>query len=312
MIREEVPAALDGERLDRVVALVADISRAQAATLVRDGAVSVDGRVATQGRDRLRTGQSLEIDPSGIVVVQLPAADDAVAFEVVYADESIIVVNKPAGLVVHPGSGNPDRTLVNGLLARFPEIEQVGDPTRPGIVHRLDAGSSGLLVVARTPAALEHLIGQFSRREATRRYIALVWGHPDAPHGIIDAPIGRDRRDPLRMAVVADGREARTEYQVVEVLDGVRPLAVLECSLETGRTHQIRVHLASIGHPLVGDATYADRRPHLGVERPFLHAKELRVVHPDSGDVMSFSAPLAQDLHDALERFRSSEPNIEG
>jgi 23S rRNA pseudouridine1911/1915/1917 synthase len=186
--------------------------------------------------------------------------------------------------------------LVNGLLARFPELAGVGEPVRPGIVHRLDAGSSGLLVVARTQDAADHLIGQFADHEATRVYLALVWGHPSAPHGIIDAPIGRSRRDPLRMAVVADGRWARTEYRVLEHFDRPADLALLECRLETGRTHQIRVHLSSINHPLVGDPIYGQRRPKLQVERPFLHAAELAFEHPGTGETVSFRSELAADL----------------
>ena len=188
---------------------------------------------------------------------------------------TVVVVDKPAGLVVHPGAGNPDGTLVNGLLARFPEMATVGEAMRPGIVHRLDAGSSGLLVVARTEEARAALIEQFAAHTAGRRYDAVVWGHPEAPHGIVDAPIGRDPGDPLKMAVVVDGKPARTEYQRIARYVAPGRLARLSCVLETGRTHQIRVHLAAIGHPLVGDPTYGDRRTTLGLTRPFLHAAEL-------------------------------------
>ena len=229
-------------------------------------------------------------------------ADATVEFTVVHADDDVIVIDKPAGLVVHPGAGNPDGTLVNGLLARFPEIVDVGDdPVRPGIVHRLDAGSSGLLVVARTDAAREALIEQFAEHHAERTYIALVWGHPAAPHGVIDAPVGRSKRDPLRMAVVADGRWARTEYQVLERFDRPAELALLECRLETGRTHQIRVHLSSIGHPLVGDPVYGQRKPRLQMERPFLHAAKLAFVHPGRGERVEFASPLPADLQARLD-----------
>jgi 23S rRNA pseudouridine1911/1915/1917 synthase len=308
MITEIVPPLLDGERLDRVVALIADVSRAQAAQLVNLGAVRVDEVQILVGRHKVKEGQSLWIDESQVEQPQPPAADPQVHFDVVYSDDDIIVVNKPAGLVVHPGAGNPDGTMVNGLLALFPEITDIGDPMRPGIVHRLDAGSSGLLVVARTQEALEDLIGQFSAHLATRRYVALVWGHPSAPHGIVDAPIGRDRRDPLKMAVVANGRYARTEYQLVEVFYRPTELALLECHLHTGRTHQIRVHLTSIGHPLVGDSTYGDRRPILGLSRPFLHAQELTISHPTTGEEMKFSVPLANDLEEKLLELRAQKP----
>jgi 23S rRNA pseudouridine1911/1915/1917 synthase len=212
------------------------------------------------------------------------------------------VIDKPAGLVVHPGAGNLDGTLVSGLLARYPDLEGVGeDPVRPGIVHRLDAGSSGLLVVARTDAAAERLIEQFADHSATRRYDAMVWGVPDAPHGIIDAPIGRDRGDPLKMAVVTGGRPARTDYRVVGTYSTPALVSRLECRLETGRTHQIRVHLASIGHPLVGDPTYGQRRSNLGLDRPFLHAAELAFDHPATGERVTFTSPLAPDLQAWLD-----------
>lgn len=296
MISESVPAALGGERLDRIVSVIADISRSDAAALVADGGVTVDGESVTSGKIRIDPGRVVSVDLSLVPVVEAPRADDAVEFGVVFADDHVVVVDKPAGLVVHPGAGNPDGTLVNGLLARFPDVAGVGDPERPGIVHRLDAGSSGLLVVARTANAAERLIDQFVDHTAGRRYTALVWGHPGAPHGVIDAPIGRDRRDPLKMAVVADGRDARTEYEVVERFDRPNDLTLMTCRLETGRTHQIRVHLTSIGHPLVGDTTYGGRRPVLGLQRPFLHAAELTFVHPATGEEMTFVSDLPADL----------------
>ncbi len=297
MIVEQVPAALAGERLDRIVALIGDLSRAEAAATIAAGGVRVDGQPAASGKIRLVEGQEVEVDPSAVPGPVLPTSDLAVEFGVVYEDDTVIVVDKPAGLVVHPGAGNLEGTLVSGLLARYPDIEGVGDdPVRPGIVHRLDAGSSGLLVVARTDEAAEHLIAQFSDHSATRRYDAVVWGVPDAPHGIIDAPIGRDRGDPLRMAVVAGGRPARTDYRVVGTYSNPALVSRLECRLETGRTHQIRVHLASINHPLVGDPTYSQRRPTLGLARPFLHAAELAFVHPATDERVTFTSPLAPDL----------------
>jgi 23S rRNA pseudouridine1911/1915/1917 synthase len=302
VITEAVPAALAGERLDRIVALIGDVSRAEAAATIAAGGVRVDGEAAGSGKVRLAEGQIVEVDASAIPGPVLPSADAAVEFGVVYEDDTVIVVDKPAGLVVHPGAGNLDGTLVSGLLSRYPELEGVGeDPVRPGIVHRLDAGSSGLLVVARTDDAALHLIEQFSDHSATRRYDAVVWGVPDAPHGIIDAPIGRDRGDPLRMAVVAGGRPARTDYRVVGTYSSPALVSRLECRLETGRTHQIRVHLASINHPLIGDPTYGQRRPSLGLTRPFLHAAELAFVHPATDERMTFFSPLAPDLQAWLD-----------
>ncbi|HUS42481.1 MAG TPA: RluA family pseudouridine synthase [Ilumatobacteraceae bacterium] len=302
MITESVPAALAGERLDRIVALIGDLSRAEAAATIAAGGVRVDGGAASSGKVRLQEGQTVEVDPRAIPEPVMPTADDSVEFGVIYEDDAVIVVDKPAGLVVHPGAGNMDGTLVSGLLARYPELEGVGgDPIRPGIVHRLDAGSSGLLVVARTDQAAELLIEQFADHSATRRYDSVVWGVPDAPHGIIDAPIGRDRGDPLKMAVVAGGRPARTDYRVVGTYSSPALVSRLECRLETGRTHQIRVHLSSINHPLVGDPTYSQRRPTLGLTRPFLHAAELAFDHPTTGERVTFTSPLAPDLQAWLD-----------
>lgn len=300
MIVESVPPALEGQRLDRVVALIADVSRSDAAIIVSSGGVTVDGVIVTSGKIRLIEGQVVAVDQATVPTTAPPAPDPSVDVAVVHVDEHLVVVDKPAGLVVHPGAGNRDGTLVNGLLARFPDLAGVGEEIRPGIVHRLDAGSSGLLVVARTTAALEGLMAQFAAHEAGRSYTALVWGHPSAPHGVIDAPIGRHHRDPLRMAVVADGRHARTEYEVAERFHRPTELALLTCRLETGRTHQIRVHLTSIGHPLVGDTTYGGRRPVLGLTRPFLHAAELRFVHPITAELLTFTSPLPADLTSLL------------
>ncbi len=261
----------------------------------------VDGVPADSGKVRLELGQTVEIDPAGFPRPTLPGPDDTVPFEVVHADDQVIVVDKPPGVVVHPGAGNPDGTLVNGLLARFPEIGPVGDPMRPGIVHRLDAGSSGLLVVARTQAAADALVAQFVDHSATRVYAAVVWGVPEAPHGVIDAPIGRDRRDPLKMAVVEGGREARTDYRVVGTYSTPAVVSRLECRLETGRTHQIRVHLASIDHPLIGDPIYGQRRPAHGLTRPFLHAAELAFEHPATGERVAFESALAPDLQSWID-----------
>ena len=302
MITEAVPSALAGQRLDRIVALIGDVSRAEAAATIAAGGVRVDGVSAPSGKVRLQEGQIVEVDPTAIPEPPLPAADATVEFRVVYEDPEVIVIDKPPGLVVHPGAGNMDGTLVSGLLARYPDVHGVGgDPIRPGIVHRLDAGSSGLLVVARTDAAAAALIEQFADHSATRRYDAVVWGVPDAPHGIIDAPIGRDRGDPLKMAVVASGRPARTDYRVVGTYSAPALVSRLECRLETGRTHQIRVHLSSIDHPLVGDPTYSQRRPMLGLTRPFLHAAELAFDHPGSGERVTFTSPLAPDLQAWLD-----------
>ncbi|MBA2478745.1 MAG: RluA family pseudouridine synthase [Sporichthyaceae bacterium] len=303
-IDEVVPPALAGERLDRIVALLLDVSRSVATAVIAAGGAIVDGEVATTGKIRLEEGQAVIVDPDAVPVDEPPQGDRSVRFDVIHEDDHIVVIDKPAGLVVHPGAGNETGTLANGLLARYPEMVDVGERIRPGIVHRLDAGSSGLLVAARTQDAADRLIEQFADHSATRAYLALVWGHPAAPHGVIDAPVGRSRRDPLKMAVVADGRWARTEYQVLDRFDVPAELALLECRLETGRTHQIRVHLSSINHPLVGDPTYGQRRPKLQVERPFLHAAELSFVHPGTDQAVTYRSELAADLAERLSTLR--------
>jgi 23S rRNA pseudouridine1911/1915/1917 synthase len=304
VISEDVPQALHGERVDRLVALLSGVSRAEATELVGLGGVSVDGRVATSGKVRLDAGQHLDIDVTLLPGVHPPEADAEVIFEVRYEDDDVIVIDKPVGLVVHPGAGNSAGTLVNGLLARYPELAEVGDPMRPGVVHRLDAGTSGLLAVARTAEAYESLVDALSHREVHRRYLALVWGHPAQRVGVIDAPLGRDPRDPLRRAVVIDGKAARTRYEVQREFTEPTNLALLQCDLETGRTHQIRVHLSAIGHSVVGDATYGGDRPTLTAPRPLLHAAELAFEHPVSGEEIRVVSELPDDFRSILDRCR--------
>lgn len=306
MIEEEIPAPLDGERVDRVVAMLTGCTRSEAASAIAAGTVLVDGRAATKSSQKLHEGQRVVVTTEPHVDAPLPLADPSVEVRVVHEDDAVIVVDKPAGLVVHPGAGTPDHTLVNGLLARFPELVEVGQQDRPGIVHRLDKGTSGLMVVARTEDAYEDLVAQLSTHEVTRRYLALVWGHLATKTSTIDAPIGRSRRNPLLMTVSAEGREARTHLAVVESFDDPEPLTLVECSLETGRTHQIRVHLRSIGRPVVGDDFYGGVRPQVPVGRPFLHAAHLRFDHPVTGEPMGFDSPLPEDLATVLERLRAA------
>lgn len=299
-ITETIPASLAGVRIDRVVSLIADISRSAASALIESGGVSVDGSVVTAGKEKMTEGQLIVVDVTQAKGPALPEPDSSVSLDVVYADDDVIVVNKDAGVVVHPGAGNQSGTLVNFLLAAYPEIAVVGDPMRPGLVHRLDAGTTGLLVVARTPAAYESLVGQLASRSVTRVYSVLVWGVPVSMNGVIDAPIGRDQRDPTRMAVVVDGRASRTHYAVQRAFHEPKDAALVECRLETGRTHQIRVHLASIGHPVVGDATYGGVRAGLRAKRPMLHAQELAFDHPVSGERRTFTATTPTDFDDML------------
>ncbi len=313
-----VPDALDGERVDRVVSMLAPCSRGDAARAIAAGTVLLAGASVAKPSQRVTSGERLVIRSDPVPTHQMVVADDAVTFGVVHVDDDIVVIDKPAGLVVHPGPGHRGTTLVNGLVARFPDLDPasgtvVGAPERPGLVHRLDRGTSGLLVVARTQQAYTSLVEQLQTHAVERVYTALVRGHPEHPHGVIDAPIGRSRRDPLRMTVAEDGRPARTHFrvdrlveQVVDPIGVAHParLAVLTCELETGRTHQIRVHLTSVGHPVVGDPLYGgpDRAPRL--PRPFLHARRLEFRHPRTGSTVAFEAPLPEDLTAVLTTLR--------
>jgi 23S rRNA pseudouridine1911/1915/1917 synthase len=292
-----VPASLAGERVDRAVAFLTGWSRREVKELIDAEAVLVDGEPAT-GRAKLVEGATVSLldeprPPS------LPGPGP-VPVVVRHADADVIVIAKPAGLVVHPGAGHSDGTLVNGLLAQFPELASVGDPARPGIVHRLDRDTSGLLVVARSATGYEGLVRQLSAHTVERRYLALVWGCPDAPRGEIDAPIGRSVARRTRMAVRAGGRAARTAFEVRTTYPDPG-VSLLECRLETGRTHQIRVHLAAIDHPVVGDASYGGARPRLALDRPFLHAARLVFTHPVTDDRLEFDEPLPPDLAAVLD-----------
>ena len=299
-----VPAALDGERVDRAVCTLFGVARSQAAAMVSSGAVRVGGQPVSARSRRVVEGDLLEVDlPSGPGRTGL-VGDPEVPVAVVHADDAVVVVDKPAGLVVHPGAGRPGGTLVHGLLARFPDIADVGDPARPGIVQRLDVGTSGLLVVARTPAAYESLVAQLAARTMERRYLALVWGHFEAAAGAVDAPVGRAAGNRTSMAVSARGRPARTRYRVVGQYREPAAAAVVECELETGRTHQVRVHMAAIGHPVVGDARYGGARAPLQARRPLLHASRLGFDHPQTGERARFSSPPPADLEEVRELLR--------
>ncbi|MDQ6615445.1 MAG: RluA family pseudouridine synthase [Actinomycetota bacterium] len=312
---EVVPAALAGERVDRVVALLTGMTRSQVATLVEEGAVRLDQTPVRTRSHRVAAGETLEVPDApapGTVPLQ-PEPD--VTFAVVYADKAVIVVDKPAGLVVHPGAGQARGTLVGGLLARFPDLAALaegGAEYRPGIVHRLDKGTSGLLVVARTAAARQSMVAQLASRSAERRYQALVWGRVEANEGLIDAPIRRAESDPTRMAIRSGGREARTRYRVDRRFDAPVPTTLLECRLETGRTHQIRVHLSAIGHPVVGDARYRRQgrwpggMPRLAPDRVWLHAACLSFDHPTTGMRRTFTSPLPGDLAGMLDHLSAA------
>lgn len=305
-----VPDALVGERLDRIVALVWECSRAEAARLIDQQKVAVNGTPVAAKSQRLAAGDLISLLEEPATGQRALEADSSVVLDVVHSDEQVIVLNKPADLVVHPGSGHAAGTMVHGLLARFPEIAGVGEPGRPGIVHRLDRGTSGLLMVARTQPSYEALTGALGRREVHRGYTALVAGMPADDRGVIDAPVGRSNRHPTKMSVTASGRPARTHYEVTARMpahteppdDAVSyDAARLALELETGRTHQIRVHLAAIGHPVLGDDFYGGPEAP-GLSRPALHAHTLGFAHPETGDHLRFEVHPPEDFTNLFRR----------
>ena len=291
---ELIPEALAGERLDRVVALLADVSRSVAATAIAEGDVLVDGEMSSRAR-RVDTGQRLSIAETVGAPKPRLAGDPATTVATLHVDDDVIVVDKAAGQVVHPGAGQPEGTVVQGLLAHFPELAGVGERHRPGIVHRLDKGTSGVFVVARSPHAHAALSDQLQARTVGRRYLALVWGRPESDRGLIDAPLGRAGRDPTRVTVRTDGKTARTSYEVLASWDAPA-VTLVACVLETGRTHQIRAHMTAIGHPVVGDVKYGGSRAGVDFTRPALHAAELTFDHPSTGARLTFTSPLPEDL----------------
>jgi 23S rRNA pseudouridine1911/1915/1917 synthase len=309
-MREVLPPALAGERLDRIVAMLTGASRAEAAALVDRGAVTVDDQVVTSRSHRVAAGVAVEVEAPAARAERVLVPDPSVVVPVVHEDPDLLVIDKPAGLVVHPGAGQKAGTMVHGLLARYPELAEVGEPDRPGIVHRIDKETSGLLLVARSPAAYEHLVAMLAAHDVDRRYRALVWGRVEAPTGEVDAPIGRSQRDRTRMAVTMRGREAITRYEVLRRFDVPAPVTEIACTLATGRTHQIRVHMASIGHAVVGDERYGGRRrwpahtprtTGLELRRHWLHAEHLGLEHPVTGAPLAFDAPLPADLQGVLD-----------
>jgi 23S rRNA pseudouridine1911/1915/1917 synthase len=300
-----VPAAAPTQRVDRFVADATGLSRSFVQKLITERRVSRDGE-ALRARDLVEGGQSIVVD------VPPPAAPDlqpdpGIRLPVVYEDDDLLIVDKPAGLVVHPAPGHPSGTLVNGLLARGGDFGGIAGVRRPGIVHRLDRDTSGLLMVARHDAAQASLMAQLKARRIKKTYLALVQGSVAAGVGRIEAPIGRDPRHRTRMAVVPDGRQAVTGYRVRERFPG---WTLLELDLVTGRTHQIRVHLDAIGHPVAGDPVYGtgtSRRGPEGLHRLFLHSWRLELASPSDGHLLRATAPLPEDLEGVLDALRTTD-----
>jgi len=305
-MREQIPAALDSERVDRVASLMTGLSRSVVASLISAGEVMRNEEVVVAGSQRVAVGDWIEVDlPAADYVESRLIPDPEVIFDAVHVDDSLVVIDKPIGLVVHPGAGTSPSTLAHGLLARFPEMVDVGSPERPGIVHRLDRDTSGLLVCARTNEALLYLKEELASRSMRRSYLTIVAGCPEAATGTVDAPIGRSRRTRTRMTVTEDGREARTHYEVLETWHQPAHASLLRCTLDTGRTHQIRVHLRSINSPVLGDSTYGKPDP-FNIGRPLLHAAEISFVHPATRERVEFLSEPPDDFMGAVEMFRRS------
>ena len=303
-LREIVFSELSAKRLDKYLAeQILQLSRAKIQSMISAGEVKVNEKVITKPAFKLETGDKV----SAVIteVNEEHPLEQNIALDVIYEDENVIVINKPAGLVVHPGAGNAENTLVNALLYRWPQIANVGETSRPGIVHRLDKDTSGVMIIAKTSIGYSWLVKQFKTRKANKTYLALVDGKPPTPTGRIETRIGRDEQHRQRMAVTYgdQGRKAESEfYTVAEYSDHT----LLEVNPLTGRTHQIRVHLAFLGCPVVGDQIYGRRRNSLEIKRFFMHASRLTIRLPGNEEETEFTAPLPLDLQTVLDNLEKA------
>ena len=283
-----------GVRLDKYVCdKLVELSRTRIQRLIAEGYITVNDQVAKAGL-KLNAGDRLRV-----IVPPTPPSQlvpEAMPLNILYEDGDLLVVDKPAGLTVHPAPGHPSHTLVNAILSRFPHLADISDSLRPGIVHRLDRDTSGVMVVAKNSLAQAKLVEQFKSRSVVKAYLVLVKGRLTPENGIIEAPIGRDPRNRKRMAVVAGGRQARTDYQVIRYIGDY---TLVEARPETGRTHQIRVHFSAVGYPVVGDKVYGVKSPYLS--RQFLHASRLGFKLPATDEYMEFKSELPPDLAQALK-----------
>lgn len=294
-----VPEGLEGERVDAALARLFGLSRTKAADLIAGGAVLVDG-VPPLKSERVHSGAWLEIELPDVATPVVVDAEPVPGLMVLHDDADIVVVDKPVGVAAHPSPGWNGPTVVGGLAGAGYRISTSGAPERQGVVHRLDVGTSGVMVVAKSEQAYSALKAAFKQRTVDKVYHAVVQGHPDPSRGTVDAPIGRHPRDDWRWAVVASGKESVTHY---ETLEAFRAASLLVIHLETGRTHQIRVHMSALRHPCVGDLTYgADPTlsARLGLSRQWLHARELGFVHPATREEVRFTSPYPDDLEHAL------------
>ena len=301
----------EGDRLDRALAArLPEHSRSFLVRLIDEGRVTLEGKLATRPSLRVSEGQNAEIDIPPPVAAT--ASSQEMPLSILYEDSDLVVIDKPAGLVVHPAAGHADRTLVNALLFHVQDLSGIGGELRPGIVHRLDKDTSGVMVIAKNDEAHRKLSAAWSTEAVRKEYVAIVYGTPQKSRGTIDAPIARDPRNRKRMAIVAGGRRAVTDYELIEPL---RHASVLRCVLHTGRTHQIRVHLKSIGHPIIGDPVYSgpqwrgipDKRLQKAIasfDRQALHAVSLQIPHPKTDKLMSFTAEVPGDMRELIQTLR--------
>ena len=295
-----VEAEAEKSRLDVYLAEKNDFTRSRAEKLIRDGGVRVDGQVVLKPGFSLRAGMRVELTLPEVKPVGLTAQD--LPLDIVYQDDDLAVVYKPSGMVVHPAAGNPDGTMVNALMMKLDGLSGIGGELRPGIVHRIDKDTSGLLLVAKNDRSHLMLSEQIKAHTVERAYRAILIGHMKQPEGDVEGPIGRHPNDRKKMAIVPDGREAHTHWTVLEELRGA---TLIEAKLTTGRTHQIRVHMASIGHPVLGDPVYGPKKSPYPVEGgQLLHAFRLGFIHPTTGEKLLFEAPPEKRFLDWLDKLR--------
>lgn len=288
-----------GKRLDVFLAEnLPETTRSAAANLMKQGCVLLRGKAASKAGEKLKEGDQAEVTLNPPKCTQLQPEN--IPLDILYQDADLAVINKPQGMVVHPAPGNESGTLVNALMYHIRDLAGISGELRPGIVHRIDKDTSGLLVIAKNDKAHRELSGQIKEKTAGRIYLAIIQGNLKEEQGTVDAPIGRSHKDRKKMAIVPEGRPARTHYRVLERYEGY---SLIECRLETGRTHQIRVHMAYLGHPVAGDPLYAHSDP-LKLGAQALHAYELHLVHPTSGENLSFQAPLPECFLRCLRALR--------
>jgi len=295
-----VDAGDAGTRIDAYISANTELSRSRVSALMEEGAVCVDGKSAKKPSLKVCAGQKITVSLPEAKMVDIVAQN--IPIDILYQDADIVIVNKPCGMVVHPAAGNEDGTLVNALMYHVRDLSGIGGEMRPGIVHRLDKDTSGLILIAKNDRAHAHLSGQFKERSMEKHYRAVAFGSFKDAGGLIDAPIARHPVDRKKMAIVADGRPSQTEWRILEQLKGA---SYLDVHLLTGRTHQIRVHMHSVGHPLLGDRIYAPNLKHpVHIPRLMLHAYSLAFTHPATGERMTMTAPLPDEFTKTLEKLR--------